>query len=278
MKCSKRYIKKQQKKELINKKVLQRIIKKSSICQHAVKELKFAGYGNGEGGPDDWMYQQVLEAVAVFASHDNSCGSAPFEINIVQKLCNWDIISPLRFTDNEWSQICGDGICQNIRKNDVFKEPNGKIHYNGAFTKRCIGTYSFNTKEWIENNNPTYWSGGLFEHKDNILTGRYFRNCCLRQYDIDNGWVPKPTKIIDCVEVEISQDNWITAVNVDNADLSSLNNLYDIDWLECPCMKGIRLEDVTPELEEKAFEEMNKIKNKNYGKSISNFRRYSSYI
>lgn len=27
------------------------------------------GYGNGEGGPNDWMYQQVIEAVAVFASH-----------------------------------------------------------------------------------------------------------------------------------------------------------------------------------------------------------------
>lgn len=45
------------------------------------------------------MYQQVIEAVAVFASHGNSGGSAPWEINLVQKLCDWDIISPLRFTD-----------------------------------------------------------------------------------------------------------------------------------------------------------------------------------
>lgn len=50
---------------------------------------------------DDWMYQQVIEAVAVFASHGNSGGSAPWEINLVQKLCDWDIISPLRFTDEE---------------------------------------------------------------------------------------------------------------------------------------------------------------------------------
>ena len=51
MKHSKRYIKKQQKEELINKKVLQRIIKESSLCQHAINELKLAGYGNGENGP-----------------------------------------------------------------------------------------------------------------------------------------------------------------------------------------------------------------------------------
>lgn len=78
------------------------------ICKHAIKELKLAGYGNGEGGPNDWMYQQVIEAVAIFASHGNSDMSAPWEINLVQKLCDWDIISPLRFTDDEWSQISSD--------------------------------------------------------------------------------------------------------------------------------------------------------------------------
>lgn len=131
MKKSKRYIKKQNNKPLINKKVLAKVIRRSNICKHAIKELKLAGYGNGEGGPNDWMYQQVIEAVAIFASHGNSGMSAPWEINLVQKLCDWDIISPLRFTDDEWSQISSDGTCQNRRKSNVFKEPDGSIHYNG---------------------------------------------------------------------------------------------------------------------------------------------------
>lgn len=75
MKKSKRYIKKQNNKPLINKKVLAKVIRESNICKHAIKELKLAGYGNGEGGPNDWMYQQVIEAVAVFASHGNSGSS-----------------------------------------------------------------------------------------------------------------------------------------------------------------------------------------------------------
>lgn len=95
--------------------------------KHAIKELKLAGYGNGEGGPNDWMYQQVIEAIAIFASHGNSGMSAPWEIDLVKRLCNWDIISPLRFTDDEWSQISSDGTCQNRRKYDVFKEPNEGI-------------------------------------------------------------------------------------------------------------------------------------------------------
>lgn len=97
------------------------------------------------------MYQQVIEAVAVFASHGNSGSSAPWEINLVQRLCDWDIISPLKFTDDEWCQISSDGTCQNRRKGDVFKEPDGSIHYNGAFNKRPISRYNFDTKEWTDN-------------------------------------------------------------------------------------------------------------------------------
>lgn len=42
--------KKQNNKPLINKKVLAKVIRESNICKHAIKELKLAGYGNGEGG------------------------------------------------------------------------------------------------------------------------------------------------------------------------------------------------------------------------------------
>lgn len=256
MKKSKRYIKKQNNKPLINKKVLAKVIRRSNICKHAIKELKLAGYGKGEGGPNDWMYQQVIEAVAVFASHGNSGGSAPWEINLVQKLCDWNIISPLQFTDEEWMQISSDGTCQNRREGNVFKEPDGSIHYNGAFSKRATDRYSFNTKEWTKNKNPICWHGGLFEHKNNVLTGRYFNTCLLYEHDIDKGWMPKETIYIDCVEVEISPDNWIMSVDADNTDLLILSCNYSIQWKECSCLKGIRLEDVTVELEEEAYEEM----------------------
>lgn len=69
-----------------------------------------------DGGPNDWIYQQVLEAVAVFSSHDNSGISAPWEINLVQKLCNWGIISPLTFKDDEWIRISENSFYQNKRK------------------------------------------------------------------------------------------------------------------------------------------------------------------
>lgn len=256
----KKRIAKKMHKNLINKKALQFVIAHSNVCRHAKAELKRAGYGKGEGGPNDWMYEQVMEAVAVFTSHGNSGASAPWEINLVQKLCNWDVISPLRFTDDEWHQISEDGICQNTRKCDVFKEPDGRIHYNDAFTKRAVKRYSYATKEWTYNKNPLCWHGGLFEHKDGILTGRYFNRCFLYLHDIDKGWMPKETKTLDCVEVEIAPDNWMMAINEDSIDLLTLSCSYIIDWKECPIMKGLRLEDITPEIEAFAYRE---IKNNN---------------
>lgn len=40
--------------------------------------------------------------------------------------------------------------------------------------------------------------------------------------------MPKPTQIIDCVEVEISPDNWIMAVDINNIDLIKLDINYNI--------------------------------------------------
>lgn len=256
MKRSRKYIKKQEKRKLINKKALQYIINNSNICKHAIKELKLASYGKGEGGPNDWMYEQVIEAVALFASHGNSGSSAPFEINLVKKLCDWDIITPLTFKDNEWRIIDNNGCCQNIRKSSIFKEPDGYIHDINAFTKKAIRRYKFDTKEWIDNKNPFCWSGGLFEYKNNILTGRYFSKCIIRKEDYITGYIPKATVIINCVEIEISPDNWIMAVSSDNDNLLGLSYKYIIDWKQCPCMKDIRLEDVTPALEELAYKQI----------------------
>lgn len=75
--------------------------------------------------------------------------------------------------------------------------------------------------------NPICWNGGLFEYKDNILT-----------------------------EIEIAPDNWIMAVDANNTNLLLLNAYYNIQWKECSCLRGIRLEDVTVELEEEAYKEM----------------------
>lgn len=87
--------------------------------------------------------------------------------------------------------------------------------------------------------------------KFNFNKRNRYKNICSIE-----GWMPKETIYIDCVEVEISPDNWIMSVDADNTDLLILSCNYSIQWKECSCLKGIRLEDVTVELEEEAYEEM----------------------
>lgn len=141
MKKSRRIVKKMSEKSLINKKALRYIIANSNLCKHAIRELELAGYSKEEDGPNKWMREQVIEAVALFSSHGNSGFSAPFEINLVKKLCSFDIISPLRFDDGEWGKIGLDGSCQNKRKSSIFKEPDGSIHDVDAFSKVPVKSF-----------------------------------------------------------------------------------------------------------------------------------------
>lgn len=110
--------------------------------------------------------------------------------------------------------------------------------------------------EQILMNSVITWNGGLFEHKDNVLTGRYFGICNIWNHETDKGYMPKPKRIIPCVEVEISPDNWIMAVSADSTELLLLSCDYNIKWEQVSCLKGIRLEDVTPELDSKAYAEL----------------------
>lgn len=191
----------------------------------------------------------------MFSSHGNSGFSAPFEINLVKKLCSFDIISPLRFDDGEWEKIGLDGSCQNKRKSSIFKEPDGSIHDVDAFSKVPVKKFLFATRTWTENIHKIGWIGGLFETDENgILTGRYFGRCNVKDYQ--NGYMPKGKKEIPCREIEISPDNWIMTVESNNEALIELSKIYDIVWRQCPCLKGIMNTNVTPELERLACEQM----------------------
>lgn len=50
--------------------------------------------------------------------------------------------------------------------------------------------------------------------------------------------------------------NYVIGILLVLFDLLILSCNYSIQWKECSCLKGIRLEDVTAELEEEAYEEM----------------------
>lgn len=243
-------------KYLVNKKLLNQIIKDSPLCKHAIKELELAGYKKDKDCCSSWLYNQVLESLAVFSSHNNSYFSAPLEINLVKKLSSFDIISPLKFDDKEWD-LAFDNVYQNIRKSSIFKE-NDKIKDIYAFVKTPIKRYSYDTKKWSDVE-PISYKGDLFEHRNGVLTGRYFRTCYIK-YNPLEGYMPKKKVNINCLEVEFAKDSWIMAVGADDKDLAKLNEEYDIDWKVLPSIKDIRLEDYTSNTDNLALKDLNENK------------------
>lgn len=255
MKRSKRYIKKKQKRELINKKVLKYIVDNSNICKHSIKELQLAGYCRDKIGMI--MYKQVIEVIAVLSSHVDTDFSASWKLNIIKRLYSFDVLSPLKFTDDEWGMISTDGTYQNKRKSSVFKNPDGNILYIDAFTKLPIYNYNHLSKKLNKNKSSFYYKGGLFESKNEVFTGRYFSECYLLDRDVNIGWLPIDTKVIECIEIDVDKNNYIMIVDADNDELHSLSNEYNIQWKNCSCIKGINYKDITLELVEKAYKEIN---------------------
>lgn len=223
----------------------------NKILQYAHNELIIAGYNK-----NCTYYIDIIEIISIINEHIKRNSSISYELFVINKLYDKTPITPLSLKEDEFQLIDSKGTCQNKRKSSIFKDPDGSIHDIDAFSKKPVGTYRFDTKTWKKNDKGITWNGGLFEHKDNVLTGRYFGICNIWNHETDKGYMPKPKRIIPCVEVEISPDNWIMAVSADSTELLLLSCDYNIKWEQVSCLKGIRLEDVTPELDSKAYAEL----------------------
>lgn len=261
MKRSKRYIKKHNNKSLINKKVLNKIINNSNICKHAVRELNIAGFNNKGDTVDSWIYNQVIEAVAVFASHGNSGFSAGIESGLVNKLCKFEVISPLTFKDDEWDKI--DTNCyQNNRCGHIFKN-NGRIYNINAYTKEVIRSKYFGKDEFKNSNRDFYFNGGFFVTQDDILTGEYINGVYIKDCDIKNGvYVVRDAIKLKATEIEIAKGYWFMTVEKSSTEMLLLGVYYDIEPIFIDSIKDIHIKDLTYEQlssTEKYIIDMNKV-------------------
>lgn len=201
-------------------------------------------------------YNDIIEVIAAISKNNNINSSIKHNISVINKLCDKVPITYLTLKEDEFEQSISSKILYiNKRYNKIYKYLN-KMFVTNAYSISPQYILSIKTKKLLPFSTDLSWKNDVFETKDGVLTGRYFNTCYLQQRDIINGWTPKPTRNIDCVEIEIAHDNWIMVVDTNDIDLIYLSLDYYIQWENCFCMKDIRLEDVTPELEKKAFEEI----------------------
>lgn len=254
MKKSERYIKKQSKESLINKKVLNKIINTSDICKYAIRELNIAGFNDKSNEFNTVMYNRVIEAIAVFANHGNSDYSARIETNLVNKLCKFEIISPLTFKDDEWNEI-DKNIYQNNRCSHIFKMSSGRIYDIQAYTNKITHSKYFGDKKIEENTKGICLNGGFFITQNNILTGEYINRAYIKDYDIEEGkYTVHDTIKLETTEIEIAKDDWFMTVEELSVNMILLKHYYDIEPIFINSIKDININDITFEQVHKAEE------------------------
>jgi hypothetical protein len=102
----------------------------SNYKDHALMEFRAAGWCDENGKFNDEMQEMicnhVMKLLDVFAEEGHSGSSAPYAINLFEKLAKFEPVAPLTGEDWEWFD---HGYCmQNKRCGHVFKQPD---RFNG---------------------------------------------------------------------------------------------------------------------------------------------------
>ena len=97
-----------------------------SLVDHAKREFEVLGWP-GDDEMQEMICNNILEMLEVFDKQGHSGSSAAYAIGLLKSLINFDPISPLTGEDGEWIEV-GDGIYQNNRDGEVFKE-NGEAYW-----------------------------------------------------------------------------------------------------------------------------------------------------
>lgn len=105
-----------------------------SYKDHAKREFFLAGWTDKDGkfecDMQKMLCDQVGELLDLFSKHGHSGSSAPYAINLFEKLANFKLIVPLTGKDDEWCDRqngCGTST-QNNRLSSVFKLPDGRAY------------------------------------------------------------------------------------------------------------------------------------------------------
>jgi len=101
----------------------------SNLVKHAELEFRVLGWP-GDEEIQEWVCENVLDLLKVFASQRHSGNSAPYVLNVFKKLVWFDPIGPLTGKDDEWSEpYDDDGTQQNRRCGDVFRWNDGQAYW-----------------------------------------------------------------------------------------------------------------------------------------------------
>lgn len=110
----------------------------SNLKNHALMEFRAAGWCDESGKFNDEMQEMicshVLKLLEVFSDEGHSGSSAPYAINMFEKLAKFEPLVPLTGEDWEWvdvAEVSGRTLWQNKRCGRVFKDNESAYDIDG---------------------------------------------------------------------------------------------------------------------------------------------------
>lgn len=117
----------------------------NTYITHARNEYKAAGWLNDDGSFKDDMQQKICEHIEalleIFSSEGHSGSTAPYTIQLFEKLARFDPICPLTGEDWEWVDVAkesGYTLYQNKRCGAVFKGDPSRFNGNAYFLDAVV--------------------------------------------------------------------------------------------------------------------------------------------
>jgi hypothetical protein len=95
-----------------------------NLVRHAIAELERAGFFDADADYGPELGVHLVELVRAFARGGHSGGSASVALMALDKLLNFEPLTPLTFAPDEWTEV-GPGVWQNRRKSSVLSTDHG---------------------------------------------------------------------------------------------------------------------------------------------------------
>jgi hypothetical protein len=120
-----------------------------SLVEYAKKELELAGYSLDGDDINTLMAKNVIELIDTFAKQGHSGMSAPYCIQLFDRLASYKPILPLTGEPKEWHEI-NDDLWQNNRCSTIFKDKNHAWNIEGIVFKDKDGRYYTNKDSRVD--------------------------------------------------------------------------------------------------------------------------------
>lgn len=117
----------------------------SNLFSYAEDELKRAGLLDSNDEMNELMSKNILEIIKIFSSQGHSGFSASYAISLLEKLMQFQPLTPLNGNDDEWNDMSeygcdpGDFMFQNKRCSHVFKHKDGAYDIDGKIFRDSTG-------------------------------------------------------------------------------------------------------------------------------------------